>query len=558
MNRKRLLVIGGLKPLVGRALALAFLGLMAMGVQGSAATTHWVNDDDQNPPSTPPGTSCADPGYQTINAAVAAAIPGDTIMVCAGMYTENIILNESLTLLGAQAGVDACGRVASEAVVTPLITTTATLTLQTGSLGSIIDGFTFLGGSFPGGSGQSGAIESTSGPIDRVQILNNRIRGFTAGSGVFLNNNGINITANQNEIDGTSKLGGGGLIHLDQDNFDGFWFTNNCVANGTTATGFFVDGNRNVDNSTAGSRIPMFSGNFIDNNVTGANLGRFAWGDGPINGNTFSNNRFDGLQGGPKNSLITFNTFDGNGRNGLTLTGFSAVVSTDPNRGAQDNNITKNCFTSNGFTQAGAGISFSVTQFPGTISTNDVNQNNIFGNAIGARYLGVETIDAEFNWWGSSTGPFDPVDNPTGTGNPVVDIGNGIDFIPFLTSDAGGTPCSPPPSGKVTGGGQVDVPGGRANFGFNAKQFEGVASGHLNYKNHVSGAHLNCTVTAITMFTATTAEFSGTCSADSAAPSFMAHVEDNGEPGKNVDRFIITYGPTEGGTLRSGNIQIHR
>jgi hypothetical protein len=469
-------------------------------------------------------------------------------MVCAGTYVENIVLNKRLTILGAQAGVDACGRVAAnESVVTPLIVAMPTLTLLTGSADSIIDGFSFVGG--------TRAIVSDTGPIDRLQLLNNRIRQFTV-NGVFLDDNGINITANQNEIDGTNKVGGGGLFHLDQDNFDGFWFTNNCVVNGTTGTGFFVDGVRNVDSSTAGSRIPMFTGNFIDNNGTGANLGRFAWGDGPISGNTFSNNRFDGLQGGPRNSLITLNSFDGNGRDGLVLTGFGGT--TDPTRGAQGNTITKNCFTANGFTMGGAGIAFSAIQFPGTISTNVVFENNIFGNAVGARYPGLETIDAEFNWWGSPTGPFDPVDNPSGTGNPVVDVGMGIDFIPFLTSDAGGTPCSPPPSGKVTGGGQVDVLGGKGTFGFNAKQQDGVASGHLNYQNHVTGAHLTCTVTAVTMLTPTTAEFSGTCSANSTAPSFTVHAEDNGEPGQNVDRFIITYGPTEGGPLRSGNIQIHK
>src|SRR5207247_1226272 len=243
------------------------------------------------------------------------------------------------------------------------------------------------------------------------------------------NDQGLNITINQNEIDGTNKLGGGGLFHLDQDNFDGFWFTNNCVVNGTTGTGFFVDGTRNVDSGGGSTRLPRFSGNFIANNGTGVNLGRLAWGDGPISGNTFSNNLFDGLQGGPKNSLITQNTFDSNGRHGLALTSFSAVVSTDPNRGAQGNTVTQNCFTANGFPLGGAGIFFSATQFPGTISTNMVHKNNIFANFIGARYLATvpgttdtETINAEFNWWGSPTGPTHP-SNPSGKGDSVVDNG---------------------------------------------------------------------------------------------------------------------------------------
>src|SRR5687767_9757915 len=103
---------GGFERSTGRVLAAALLCLFVVGVQGAAAaTTHWVNDDEPTP--APPGTSCSDAGYTTIGAAVAAAVSGDTIMVCDGTYTENALLNESLTLLGAQAGVNACGRMAA-------------------------------------------------------------------------------------------------------------------------------------------------------------------------------------------------------------------------------------------------------------------------------------------------------------------------------------------------------------------------------------------------------------------------------------------------------------
>ncbi len=531
----------------------------------------WVNDDDPNGPpySVTGGTSCTDPGYATIGAAVAAAASGDIIQVCAGTYLENVVLNKSLTLLGKQVGVDARSRADSESVVTPLIPLNGTLELQTGSANTIVDGFTFFGGT------GLGSIRSTSGPINGLQLLNNRILGFT-GNGVFLNDNGINITVDQNDIDGTIHIGGGALFHLDQDNFDGFWFTNNRVVNGTTGSGFFVDGTRNVDAGTAGARIPRFIGNLMAHNGTGANLGRLAWGDGPITGNTFSNNVGDGLQGGPKNSLISQNIFDSNGHTGLALTGFSITPSTDPNRGAQNNTVTQNCFTGNGFLVAGgAGISFSATQFPGTISSNVVHQNNIFGNSIGARYLAtvpgssdMETINAELNWWGSSTGPTN-VSNLGGTGDPVVDNGplfaGGIDFDPWRTSAVAGTPCAPPapPSGKVTGGGQVpvDMMAGKGSFGFNAKSDGGVGSGHLNYLNHVTGAHIDCTVDVVTMLTPTTAEFSGTCTSNSAAnaSNFSAHVEDHATPGKNEDVFTISYGTVvnEGGKLISGNIQIH-
>ena len=56
-------------------------------------TARWVNDDDPNGGLyVPPGTSCNDPGYSTVQAAVTAASPGDRINVCPGTYTEEVTI----------------------------------------------------------------------------------------------------------------------------------------------------------------------------------------------------------------------------------------------------------------------------------------------------------------------------------------------------------------------------------------------------------------------------------------------------------------------------------
>jgi len=80
---RKLLVIAVLAVLV----SLVTLGNSSV----SAATMRWVNEADLSP--SPPGTSCANAGYVTISAAVAAASPGDTIKVCPGTYPEQVMIN---------------------------------------------------------------------------------------------------------------------------------------------------------------------------------------------------------------------------------------------------------------------------------------------------------------------------------------------------------------------------------------------------------------------------------------------------------------------------------
>ncbi|HEV7397344.1 MAG TPA: right-handed parallel beta-helix repeat-containing protein, partial [Pyrinomonadaceae bacterium] len=53
-----------------------------------------------------PGPSCSGAAYSTINAAIAAAVPTDTIRVCSGSYNEDVTINKNnLKVLGSGAGV---------------------------------------------------------------------------------------------------------------------------------------------------------------------------------------------------------------------------------------------------------------------------------------------------------------------------------------------------------------------------------------------------------------------------------------------------------------------
>src|SRR2546422_2333041 len=117
-------------------------------------------------------------------------------------------------------------------------------------------------------------------------------------------------------------------------------------------------------------------------------------------------------------------------------------------------------------------------------------------------------------------------------------------------------------SGKVTGGGTINVSGGIANFGFivQASLATGLISGDLQYVNHASGANVHSVTFTTLVIGVNTAIFGGTCTKNGVPCTFTVDGTDNGEPGPN-DTFTITgdAGPPESGPLLSrGNIQIHK
>jgi hypothetical protein len=129
-------------------------------------------------------------------------------------------------------------------------------------------------------------------------------------------------------------------------------------------------------------------------------------------------------------------------------------------------------------------------------------------------------------------------------------------------------------AGKVTGGGQVDLDGGgRASFGFvvQRKTLGGLATGQLEYHNHVTRLNVHSVGMLTLLIAGNTATFTGTCVVNlTTACTFSVTVQDNGEPGStgpNKDKFSITVTAAasppvvEEVTLRdirSGNIQIHK
>jgi nitrous oxidase accessory protein NosD len=498
---------------------LALVSALVFGLLDSnaaLAATRWVNNS--SPPTT--NTSCANPGYMTIGAAVAASSSGDTIHVCPGLYAEQVqIKTNNLTLLGANAGIDARTR--------PFVPDPTTQSI----------------------------IDDPCGPVqifaDNVAINGFTIQGSTMSDPCFISGIWMNPGSQASDHGGAQILN-----NIVQNNISGIELDSTCVY--PTLVQFNLIQNNNNPGPGSGNGIET---NFVLCNAT-IESNKFS---GHTNSSilvfapslmlAISSNE---LVGGTPEGIAILNTttssITGNVSIGSTSSGTIDLFGGDSNVTISGNTLfngVRAILVENPFVSFGVGANSGVAA-----SFNCIQGNSVAGLQVDA-FAHSGTLNAENNWWGSPSGPFEFPRNTTGMGDKIIDPDGNVDFIPFLTSCPTG--AAAPPS-MVTGGGQVPVNtmGGKGTFGFNAKQ--DTQSGHLNYLNHATGAHLDCKVDTVTIISTTKAQFSGTsCSPSSSASSFMARVEDNAEPGKGADKFFISYGTVvdEGGTLISGNIQIH-
>lgn len=144
----------------------------------TSAATLWVNDDAAS--YVPPGTNCLQAGYATIQGAVDAASPGDTINVCDGTYDENVvILTDDLTLVST-----------SGATATIIAPTTSDHVVEVRGTGLTLKGFTIVAAGFADPDiGINMAIE---GDTDAT-IARNVIRGGRIGINLGCASSGTTI-----------------------------------------------------------------------------------------------------------------------------------------------------------------------------------------------------------------------------------------------------------------------------------------------------------------------------------------------------------------------------
>jgi hypothetical protein len=388
------------KTMSALAIAVAFVTIGASAAQAA----NWYVDpagNDSNTCTAPgPASAC-----KTITAAIGKASAGDTINVAIGLYNEQVQITKTLTLLGAQNGVDARTRSGAESTID-----NACGPVQIMADKVVLDGFTIQGSTLPDPCFLAGIWTNPgfSGTHGGHQILNNIVQNNI--SGIELDNDGTFPTKVQGNLIQTNNNPGPGSGNAIQVNFG--------LANA------LIDNNKFSGHTNSSFLISDFGG--ADSNIT------------------VSNNELVGgtseriVWGGVKNSAITGNTSVGS-----TATNGAVRLFGGNTNIAVNSNILKN-----GTRGIKVDDPFGVGANTGVTAHN----NCITGNTASGLELTAGghsgTLDAKSNWWGSATGPT-IASNPGGTGDKIIDPDGVVAYVPFLTSTAG-TPCAPPPVGPPT------------------------------------------------------------------------------------------------------------
>jgi parallel beta-helix repeat protein len=167
-----------------------------------------------------------------------------------------------------------------------------------------------------------------------------------------------------------------------------------------------------------------------------------------ISANTISNNAGNGITVNNSSPAIQNNTINNNTGSGIYLEGATSAPTIFKNR-IYLNNPGIHC-------ASGANPLIGGSSANG----NEILNNTNFGVLNTTSTL---TVNATYNWWGNSTGPYHPTANPSGIGNRVSDY---VDFNHFLSTSL--NPYTLTIAFSGTGGGTVTAnpPGASGNAGW--------------------------------------------------------------------------------------------
>jgi hypothetical protein len=374
------------------------------------ASTIVVDDDGM---ASAGDCNAATPASTTIQGAVTAANPGDTIKVCPGTYAEQVVIDKTLTLNGPQANVDA---------------RTATR------------GTTPAGEAIVTGTGNGGLT-----PV-YVTANNVTVNGFTIEGNTSGSNFGFGILL------APATSGTNVLNNIIQNNIIGLGLANNSATNQTR-----IEQNLFRNNNQPGPASGF--GIYTEEAMTGGLVTNVV-----INENAFTSNDNGAVglvavaPGSQTNITVSNNDFTGNGN--------AINVSSSTNLTITGNNITTSQFTQV-FIDGSTGLNFTCNTVrdgasrgirfsdfgSGGSSGSTVNNNNFVRNALGAivEEAGGHTnpLNAQNNYYGSPTGPTIGT-NPGGTGDAIFDADGVVVYQPFLTTPSTCAPALPRDCSTVT------------------------------------------------------------------------------------------------------------
>jgi len=385
--------------LMGLLFLVGVTVLFALAAQNVSAATLTVDDDGEAE-------------YTTIQEAIDNATEGDTIRVWEGIYYENVLVNETMSLVGngsEETTIDGGG---NDDVV------------------KISADWVNISGFMVTGSGDDSGIMVES---DNNNIFENNCSNNYFGIHLSYSSNCI-ITNNtcENDSTGITLFRSSFCVMTNNtcssNNHYGISLqsssyctieNNTCSSNGNGILFRSSDHNTITNNSANSNSCGIF---FLDGNIYNTisnntfdwnNLGIFCFFSSENNffNNSFSNNVNVGINiTGSRNINLINNTCMTNGEDGIVLSSSPAVVI--------ENNIVSNNRNGIRLEDCGGGI---------IAHNNLIFSNVIYG--INATCNNDDLINATNNWWGSNTGPCHPSENPDGQGD---NVSNGVFFEPWI------------------------------------------------------------------------------------------------------------------------------
>jgi parallel beta-helix repeat protein len=428
---------------------------------------------------------------------------GDTIVIAAGTYEEQVLIDEDLTIAGA--GQDAT--IIKLPTPPPALTASPTLSSDlaivevTGGAVVTMSGVTVAGPwengdcGFPGGLYFDGVLvvggatlNLSNSAVRDIRITPQSNFGCQTGYAIVAGFDAAGGTANLTNVTVTGYQKSGVLVDgtdssltLTNSTITGVGATTAIAQNGVqisneataTITGNTISGNL-CDNATcgpdyanktfAGGILLLDAGNVtIENNTIANNdVGLdIEGGGGPItiSNNAFTANRFEGILIGGGTATISGNEFSGPSNIGVLIYPFP--TSTDPNAPYTCTSASAT-LTNNRIADATTGVRIlDPDTGDGCGATGSGSNNSFAGTTTGVDNDTAGQVDFRNNYWGSPNGPQSP-DNPGGNG--ATEEGNVL-FGPWLregtdTSTARGFQPTAAKAGLATKLVFVTQPGG--------------------------------------------------------------------------------------------------